>query len=1325
MASSDVFGNMIAVGSVSELANILANMSPEQLQNVQLDPALYNALSQTIDPTLQIPQESNELIETHTIDQLMVGNTQEVNLQHNSAVNLPSSAVNIQQSSSINMQQMPSVNVHQQPPVNLPISIDNVTFTIDNVTMNTQPETIISAPVQLLQPTTATQNNMIMQQPSMAVPQNNIIMQQPSMSLLSGIPMQTTVPSFSTIPQTTVQGILPGQGSSLILTPTMMSQVQPTPMVQTLNITDAQLFQTPITTTLDTGSSLIMTSTIMSQDEQNTAMQTVNLANNRIIQTPCVTSVLPNTININPNANITLQQANIMTSIVGQTTYTNPVQSPQLILNGNTIFSKVLTSNNLPTQQLLTTTNLPVQQVITSNNHPTQRNLNANNLQKHVISTLPTQLVSGTVDQHILPQQSVVLSSNHITNNTQPVLLSNNLGSQQIIVSHPQVQVKPRITVKPKPKQVKETANIVLKNGSRVALSTQQLRQLVKGKSGQYILQVNPKSPNPLNKPTSNSVSSRNVVSPMSKITSTKVGVNGKPKVNVKTVNVISKSEGQFVQVKPTSIEQVQPGVFKFQLAKVDTNEKKSLKQTSTVNKTWTPTTTTTLLSSNVVPDTKRHKFHNYTVPSTIKLPSIKPSAAFETIMRKNLIKTTSVTPMNIIKGHMSAQLSSLQSPSNVSCSVSSTSKLYEAAKKINSQLSKDKVIINPSEVSVNKPLTPSIANECNRELKKVTSQSTGESSKGTINVTGHTEVVSSSLPTKNNVTTGKSSSGSDLKEKHATMITTTPNNDIVSQKNNIDIVETTTSVSAGNKRTRLNSVDMQLDNTLDRDLECKERGFVSPTNTKTDKKSTVVGKVIFNRSFKKPVVVVEKLKQGDHTPNSEKVSYSKQVTEILSFREAIKSSKVGEGGEQAMRQLAKLEIENQLKRFKASATKTTNDKTSVSNDDKNEDKISPAVAKKKKTFVRYEKVDKLENTSTHESPTNEKLKPTKKANNDDNDVNFESRKRERPKKFDDFILPSKSKKEKKTTEKKVKKFFFPKEDVSDKKETEKEIEDNSENVEVPTILLIDLTEPDKLVDPKNTDIDVQLKTSLNKSVMAVSSPVAPTETVTEETTETVVFDFTDDTNKTEVFDFKDDTNKTELFDFKDDTSKTEDNTIKSKKNTKKVVNKRRKKKKNPLAFEPEVLPEHLKTKTKCKPTEDAVIDLSKVKLKSAFAESTYILKDTVDHQTYKLLARSSWVCTLCGKPGNLGSLDALFGPYKLKIANENTATAKSMTVWLHRDCAIWTSNICLSDQMLYGLGDALDAASKTVCPYYHTLIFFYKHTVYKHNSAEDFIEEQ
>ena len=50
-AASSNGGNTIAVGNLTDLAGILANLSPEQLQNIQLDPVLFEALSKNIEPT--------------------------------------------------------------------------------------------------------------------------------------------------------------------------------------------------------------------------------------------------------------------------------------------------------------------------------------------------------------------------------------------------------------------------------------------------------------------------------------------------------------------------------------------------------------------------------------------------------------------------------------------------------------------------------------------------------------------------------------------------------------------------------------------------------------------------------------------------------------------------------------------------------------------------------------------------------------------------------------------------------------------------------------------------------------------------------------------------------------------------------------------------------------------------------------------------------------------------------------------------------------------------------------------------------------------------
>ena len=56
------------------------------------------------------------------------------------------------------------------------------------------------------------------------------------------------------------------------------------------------------------------------------------------------------------------------------------------------------------------------------------------------------------------------------------------------------------------------------------------------------------------------------------------------------------------------------------------------------------------------------------------------------------------------------------------------------------------------------------------------------------------------------------------------------------------------------------------------------------------------------------------------------------------------------------------------------------------------------------------------------------------------------------------------------------------------------------------------------------------------------------------------------------------------------------------------------------------------------------------VQMKSAYTETSFELLDVVDVEVEGLLKRSQWVCTLCGKPGNIGTLDVLFGPYKVNV---------------------------------------------------------------------------
>lgn len=182
--------------------------------------------------------------------------------------------------------------------------------------------------------------------------------------------------------------------------------------------------------------------------------------------------------------------------------------------------------------------------------------------------------------------------------------------------------------------------------------------------------------------------------------------------------------------------------------------------------------------------------------------------------------------------------------------------------------------------------------------------------------------------------------------------------------------------------------------------------------------------------------------------------------------------------------------------------------------------------------------------------------------------------------------------------------------------------------------------------------------------------------------------------------------------------------------------NKNKRKKKQPaVSVELEELPEHLKkakaasASVAARKLEDTVIDVTKVKLRSSFTETSFVLNDdSVEPRTFKLINRKNWVCTLCGRPGNLGTLDVLFGPYKIAVGgppstkatttdaaksdNNNKENAPRMNVWLHRDCAVWTSNICLANQTLRGLGESLNEAALTVsvlCIYiFFAGIFFF-----------------
>ena len=155
-----------------------------------------------------------------------------------------------------------------------------------------------------------------------------------------------------------------------------------------------------------------------------------------------------------------------------------------------------------------------------------------------------------------------------------------------------------------------------------------------------------------------------------------------------------------------------------------------------------------------------------------------------------------------------------------------------------------------------------------------------------------------------------------------------------------------------------------------------------------------------------------------------------------------------------------------------------------------------------------------------------------------------------------------------------------------------------------------------------------------------------------------------------------------------------------------------RPRKKSAREHSPEELPDRLKKPKKPKVDSDSVIDLTKSKMIPQ-TEKTFSLNDTVNVSCARTFKKEKWVCSLCNRPANFGYLDALYGPYKLKITIEeqdNLETPRKkqrlsqesshddhLEVWLHRDCAMWTPSICLLDHRLTGVGSALEEAGISV----------------------------
>ena len=547
---------------------------------------------------------------------------------------------------------------------------------------------------------------------------------------------------------------------------------------------------------------------------------------------------------------------------------------------------------------------------------------------------------------------------------------------------------------------------------------------------------------------------------------------------------------------------------------------------------------------------------------------------------------------------------------------------------------------------------------------------------------------------------------------------------------------------------------------------------------------------------------------------------FLREQEEVDSIREAIESSRVGQPAEINMRELAKLEITKQVRRCSAAAStaastavstskkkSSTSSSSSTANNNNNSRKQSTTVTtvttsssddsnntarttleERKTTSELKRKIDdtrsnKDNNTqqlvassssekkpkTDHPTPVKQNHTPSATAhrhktrrhkNKSSPLILDESRKRERPKKFDDFVLapekqqqhqPPQSKKEKK-----AKKFFFPKQENEEIKNQEIEGDNAANKGTTTTNNSSRQTSGGLSCGSSNsmkteTETDSESENGSNSINMLSDEKPEPSQHNSSTTVNNADNNDDDDSdadskttttvtssNENSSLSAKTLTKTNVATDTNTNTSMITTTTTTKPSTTKKQNNskKKKKKKKKPapaICVELEPLPEHLKkakaaSSSSARKLEDTVIDVTKVKLRSSFTETSFVLsEDSVEPRTFKLINRKNWVCTLCGRPGNLGTLDVLFGPYKIGVGALTTTTKTAnitadgnnkenlsrMNVWLHRDCAVWTSNICLANQTLRGLGESLNEAALTVS---FCIVFYHKFLKFQNN---------
>lgn len=1186
MEVTNALGTTVTVGSVSELATILANMPPEQLENVQLDPILYNALFQTLDSNPQILDGNDQTVNQPTTQPV----TQEVQTK-NIVPQVKAQSI------------VPQVKAQ---PIVPQVKAQPIVQNLPNVTLQQ------AAPVS---------NNVVLSSRKISDNAKKASTTISSQQFASKKPVIPTK-SFTSHTKTAVQPI--------------------------------QLIRKPIAST----------------KSSKTPPQVVKNVKNNVSAVSL------------PMMVVTTVDSHIL-----------PTVSTQSIKANNNVLSTEYTQVvTLPSNAYLQPTIVQSMNGEKSLNHATPIDFKVQQSEEAPVLVNENVIVSHTVEASHVPSQITDMeAATFLKKNPGSVSTTANLDIFSIPINTNNVQTLEN--------------DICVDNTSAIVLTAEQLTEIMSGKTLEEVLQ--------------GTISEQGLESVLVADPSISASFNEISNVNVMPPSIIPLTN-HMPPLRPTPTRVIDR---KLCTTQPNVSSQVSIKLPQKSNQTPT---------------------NRPQVCERTKIQTLKPTAHLAEV-KKNVFSASSSTPTKSFTAVSTAS----KDQKNVVINNSNKPSAFTPYKQTPNILNKDDKKISPKQ------------NTTNQSTNNINQKHTIETMSNSQSKVDHKSIFKS--PVKKIFSSEKLNQPQEVNKQAK----------VVTSSNVMKSVVVVNKVESKTQKTNITTSDAE-----------REKIEIMKS-----------GKATFNRSFKKTSPNGDSKKKFKKTLKEMGKTYPNEVNEILSIREAIKSSHVGDG-ESAMRQLAKMEIENQLKRFSQKVNSTKPEK-------------SP---EKRIDYRRRRKYS--DNDKSHRNNKNVDESESDRKTDSSNLSKDGGRKRERPKKFDDFVLNSKPKKDKKL---KSRKFFFPgdptiddknvlksievekevlvaKEKTITTKETNEKIIDQKPISEKPISEKIIVEKPisekpisekpisnalTKLKSPKKVEkntlpekeklpekalgseknskkdgkqktvedllrskileYDTQLEKAKKKPVVpktikkneaenvvkttidltcseSAASPETPivkpkagesaplvTPTGKPKVGEERSFLDAMDSNKTaDVEPKKEDEDMEQANEDTQDDDESEDekenvaDNKSVKEGNKSTTKKKKKKKKKPaIAFEPEVLPEHLKKKPKIA-VEDVVVDLSKVQLKSSCIETSFELNDSVELKTVELLKRNSWVCTFCGKPGNIGNLDVLFGPYSVKISDSDN-DCKNMKVWMHRDCAIWTSSICLSNQTLCGLGDALTTAANMV----------------------------